>query len=61
MNLKLGIKSTSGYIYTKNQIVVSWTFRIQKFFALSSTNTEYVVITEDGKEIIWMTDFLEEL
>ena len=35
--------------------------RLQKCVALSSTKTKYVAITEAGKEMIWMTNYLEEL
>ena len=40
---------------------MSWMFRLQKCVSLSSTEVEYVVIAEAGKEMIWMTDYLEEL
>ena len=33
----------------------------QKCVALSSAKAEYVAIAEVGKEMIWMTDYLEEL
>ena len=36
-------------------------FRLQKCVALSSTEAEYVAIAEAGKEMICMTDYLEEL
>ena len=35
--------------------------KLQKCVALSSTKAEYVAIAEAGKEMIWMTDYLEEL
>ena len=35
--------------------------RLQTCVALSSTEAEYVEIAEAGKEMIWMTDYLEEL
>ena len=35
--------------------------RLQKCVAFSSAEAEYVTIVEDGKEMIWMTDYLEEL
>ena len=54
-------KSTSGYIYTIGGTAVSWMFRLQKCVSLSSTEVEYVVIAEAGKEMIWLTDYLEEL
>ena len=54
-------KSTSGYIYTIGGTTVSWMPRLQKCVSLSSTEVEYVAIAEDGKEMIWMTDYYEEL
>ena len=39
---------------------MSWISRLQKCVSLSSTKAEYVAITE-GKEMIWLTDYLEEL
>ncbi|PHT25114.1 hypothetical protein T459_35759 [Capsicum annuum] len=44
--------STSGYIYTVGGTTVSWMSRLQKCVALSSTEAEYVAITEAGKEMI---------
>ena len=35
--------------------------RPQKCVALSSTEAEYAEIAEAGNEMIWMTDYLEEL
>ena len=35
--------------------------RLQKCVALSSVEAEYVAIAKAGKEMIWMTDYLEEL
>ena len=54
-------KSTSGYIYTIGGTTVSWMSRLQKCVSLSSTKAEYVAITEAGKEMIWLADYLEEL
>ena len=51
-------KSTSGYIYTIGGTAVSWMYRLRKCVSLSSTEVEYVVIAEAGKEIIWLEDYL---
>ena len=40
---------------------MSWMYRLQKCVSLSSTEAEYVAIAEVGKEMIWLTDYLEEL
>ena len=54
-------KSTSGYIYTIGETVVSLMSRLQKCVSLSSTEAEYVSIAEARKEMIWLADYLEEL
>ena len=54
-------KSTSGYMYTIGGTTVSWMSRHQKCVSLSSTEAEYVAIAKAGKEMIWLTDYLEEL
>ena len=40
---------------------MSWISRLQKCVSLSSTEAEYVAIDEARKEMIWLTDYLEEL
>ena len=40
---------------------MSWVSRLQKIFALSTTEVEYVAATETCKELIWLKDFFEEL
>ena len=54
-------KSTIGYVYTLGGTAVSWVSRLQKIVALSTTEAEYVVMTEVGKEMVWLQGFLEEL
>ena len=54
-------KSTSGYIYTIGGTTVSWMSKLQKCVSLSGTEAEYVAITEAGKKMIWLADYLEEL
>jgi hypothetical protein len=55
------IKSTSGYLITFAGGAVSWQSRLQKCVALSTTEAEYIAITEGCKEIMWMKKFLQEL
>ncbi|KAL8092162.1 hypothetical protein AgCh_034456 [Apium graveolens] len=54
-------KSTTGYIFTLGGTAVSWMSRLQKSVALSTTEAEYMDISEASKEMIWLKNFLEEL
>lgn len=54
-------KSATGYIYTLNGTAVSWISQLQKVVALSTTEAEYVAVTEASKEMIWLQNFLAEL
>ena len=48
-------------MYTLGGTAVSWASKLQKIVALSTTEAEYVAITEAGKEMVWLQSFLEEL
>jgi hypothetical protein len=54
-------KSTTGFVYTLGGTAVCWTSRLQKIVALSTTEAEYVAVTEAGKEMVWLQGFLDEL
>ena len=54
-------KSTTGYVYTLRRAVVSWSSILQKIVALSTTEAEYVAVSESAKEIVWLQSFLKEL
>ena len=54
-------KSTTEYVYTLGGTVISWVSKLQKIVAFSTTEAEYVAVTEASKEIIWLQTFLEEL
>ena len=54
-------RSTTGYVYTLGGIAVSWGSQLQKIVALSTTEAEYVAVTEASKEMVWLQSFLEEL
>ncbi|KAE8710199.1 dr1-associated corepressor-like isoform X1 [Hibiscus syriacus] len=54
-------RSTTGYVYTLGGTAVSWVSQLQKIVALSTTEAEYVVVTEANKEMVWLQSFLEEL
>lgn len=54
-------RSTTGYIFTVGTTAVSWMSQIQKIVALSTTEAEYVAVTEASKELIWLQGLLTEL
>ena len=56
-----GRKSTSGYLFTFAGGVVSWQSKLQKCVALSTTEAEYIAVTEAGKELVWIKTFFKEL
>ena len=46
------------YIYRG---AISWHSKLQKCISLSTTEVEYIVAIEVGKEMLWMKWFLQEL
>ena len=44
------IRSTTRYVYTLGGTTVSWGSQFQKIVALSTTEVEYVAITEASKD-----------
>ena len=54
-------RSTTGYIYTLGGTTVSWVSQLQKVVTLSTTEAEYVVVSEASKEMVWLENFLKEL
>ena len=53
-------KSISGFMMTFAGGAVSWKSKLHKCVALSTTEVEYIAITEGCKEDLWMRKFLEE-
>ncbi|KAE8674463.1 CC-NBS-LRR class disease resistance protein [Hibiscus syriacus] len=47
-------RSTTGYVYTLGGTAVSWVSQLQKIVALSTTEAEYVAVTEASKEMVWL-------
>ena len=53
-----GRKSTSRFLFTFVGGAVSWQSKLQKCVAFSTTEAEYITMTEAGKEMLWMKWFL---
>ncbi|KAE8707655.1 ZNF511 protein [Hibiscus syriacus] len=54
-------RSTTGYVFTFAKAPVSWKSTLQSTVALSTTEVEYMTVTETVKEAIWLQGLLGEL
>ncbi|GJZ29609.1 hypothetical protein Tco_0574256 [Tanacetum coccineum] len=54
-------RSITGYAFLVQGCVVSWKATLQHVMALSTTEAEYMALTEAVKEAIWLRGLLEEL
>jgi hypothetical protein len=54
-------RSTGGYAVFLGQGAISWSSRKQSTVALSSTEAEYIALSEAAREILWIRHFLAEL
>ena len=54
-------RNTTRYVFTVGGTTISWISKLQQVVALSTTEAEYVAITEASKEMIWLQTFMEEL
>jgi len=54
-------KSVGGFVFLLNGGAVSWASKKQTSIALSTTEAEYMSMTQAAKEIIWLRVLLEEL
>lgn len=54
-------KSTTGMVFTAGGNPVSWRSSLQKVVALSTTEAEYIALSEAVKEGVWLKRFAEEL
>jgi hypothetical protein len=54
-------RSLTGYVFTLGDCAISWKSTLQATVALSSTEAEYMAITEAIKEAIWLKAFVGEM
>lgn len=54
-------KSTSGYIFMLHEGPIAWSSSLQKVTALSSSEAEYMSISETLKELLWLRALLKSL
>ena len=54
-------RSTGGFVVVLCGGAVSWKTRKQDIVALSTTEAEYIALTEASKEVIWMRRLLREI
>lgn len=54
-------RSTSGYVFMLNGGCISWRSKKQRTVALSSTEAEYMALSEAIQEAVWLKAFLCEL
>jgi len=54
-------KSIGGYTFVLNGAAISWNSKKQSTVALSSTEAEYMALTQAVKESIWLQGLLEDL
>ena len=54
-------KSTNGFVIAINNAPISWNSELQKSVSLSTTEAEYVAISNSAKELIWIRHILNDL
>ncbi|XP_073120505.1 secreted RxLR effector protein 161-like [Henckelia pumila] len=54
-------RSISGYVFIVGDNVVSWKSSLQHVVALSTSEAEYISLTEAVKEGMWIKGFMEEI
>lgn len=54
-------KSTSGYVFLAGGGAITWRSKKQTTIALSSTEAEYVALSEAGREACWLRNLYDEI
>jgi hypothetical protein len=58
---KISRKSVTGYVVMLAGGAVTWTSRKQKTIALSSTESEYMCMSDACRQLVWIESLLQEL
>jgi len=54
-------RSTTGYVFTLAECVISWKTELQDIVALLMTEVEYMAAVEASKAALWLSGFVEFL
>ncbi|KAJ1018638.1 hypothetical protein NDA13_006329 [Ustilago tritici] len=54
-------RSTTGYIFTIDGLICSWSLHLQPMVANSSVEAEYVVLAAAARELLWASMFLHKI
>ena len=52
-------RSTTGYMFTTAECLISWKAELQDRVALSTTEVEYMTAVEASKEALWLRGLVE--
>jgi hypothetical protein len=55
------LKSTTGYVFLGSGGAITWKSKKQSVIALSSTEAEYIALSEAGREVVWLRNLYGEL
>lgn len=53
-------RSVTGFVFTFGGTAISWKSGLQKVLALSTTEAEYIALSEASKEAIWLRNLVGE-
>ena len=52
-------RSSTDYVFTVTECIISWKVELQVMVALSTTETEYMAAVEVSKEDLWLRGLVE--
>ena len=54
-------RSTSGFLFMSNRGPISWSSKQQSMVALSTTESEYIGLSNAGQHLAWLRTFFDEI